>query len=320
METWKLIQGLSALFTVMFKSGQTDDGAYRNLVHVADETSTYLDPKDDKVYLLWGEGETELLEDDGEVKDATMQTFYAEITGKEYSRKVTAKLRELRNQAKQQLKAEHVKKLGGGAELAKSKRAYDMLRMGDTMKYGACYDGQPFFSASHQGADSDGNELNNQQNLFALALDVENLATMLRALTTYRNSAGENYGNKWTANVQADGSPAPSFVLYHGSKLAKKAAELLQLSRGAAQSVLAGTFETVQLDCLEGDYEDYWFVVFPTGKPLAMVDYGSVVIPAVGYETEPGRNHGRGEWIARAEFGLSYYEWHCAAMSTGAPA
>ena len=120
--------------------------------------------------------------------------------------------------------------------------------------------------------------------------------------------------------MQADGSPAPSFKLYHGSKLAKKVAEILQLSRGAAQSVLAGTFEAVQLDCLEGEYEDYWFVVFPTGRPLAMVDYGSVVVSTVGHDTEPGRNHGTAEWIARAEFGLSYYEWHGIAMSTGAAA
>ena len=320
MEDYELIQGLSARFTVEFKSGQVDDGAYRELVHVADSTQTYVDPKTEKTYLIWAEGETELLADDGEVKDANMQTFHAEVTSKEYSRKVTAKLRNLRTPAVQELKAGHVKKLGGGAELAKSRRAYDMLRKGDTMAYGACYDGQALFSDSHAGADSEHQPINNQRNLFALALTTDNLAEVIRIATTYRNSAGENFGNKWTANVQADGSPAPSFKLYHGAKLAKKAAEILQLSRGAAQSVLAGTFECVQLDCLEGDFEDYWFVAFPTGHALAMVDYGSLVIPKVGHDTEPGRNHGLAEWIARAEFGLSYYEWHGIAMSTGGAA
>ena len=319
MEEHQLLEGLNARFTVEFKSGQTTNGAYRALVHVADETRTFIDPKSSKVYLIWAEGETELLEDGGEVKDANMQTFHAEVTSKEYSRKVTAKLRDLRNAAIQELKAGHVKKLGGGAEQARERRAYDMLRKGDTMAYGACYDGQALFSESHAGADSELQPINNQRNLFALGLAVDSVAEVVRVMTTYRNSAGENYGNKWTPNVQADGSPAPSFKLYHGAKLAKKAAEILQLSRGAAQSVLAGTFECVQLDCLEGTFEDYWFIVFPTGQPLAMVDYGSVVIPTVGHDTEPGRNHGRAEWIARTEFGLAYYEWHGIAMSKGAP-
>ena len=317
MEEHELIEGLTARFAAEFKSGMGVDGAYRHLVHVADTTQTFVDPKSSKQYLIWAEGETELLEDNGEVRDANMQTFSAEVTSKEYSRKVTAKLRDLRNTVIQELTAGHVAKLGGGAELARARRAYDMLRKGDTMAYGACYDNQPLFSASHAGADSELNPINNQTNLFALELNEINVADIVRIMSTYRNSAGENYGNKWTPNVQADGSPAPSFKLYHGSKLAKQAAEILQLSRGAAQSVLAGTFECEQLDCLEGPYENYWFIVFPTGKPLAMVDYGSVVIPTVGHETEPGRNHGRAEWIARAEFGLSYYEWHGIAMSKG---
>ena len=50
-----------------------------------------------------------------------------------------------------------------------------------------------------------------------------------------------------------------------------------------------------------------------------MVDYGSNVVAKVGYDTEPGSNHGDAEWIARTEFGLSYYEWHGIAMSKGAP-
>ena len=73
----------------------------------------------------------------------------------------------------------------------------------------------------------------------------------------------------------------------------------------------------MQLDCLEGAYANYWFVAFPGARPLAMVDYGSLVIPTVGHHTEPGRQHGDAEWIARTEFGVSYYEWHGIAMSTG---
>jgi hypothetical protein len=319
MEHAQLLEGLNARFTAEFQSGQADDGAYRELVHLADQAQTFTDPVASKVYLIWAEGETELLEDDGEVKDAIMQPFKAEVTSKQYSRKVTAMLRDLRNPAIQELTAQHVNKLGRGAEQTRARRVYDMLCTGDTQKYGACYDGQALFSENHAGANSLLQPIHDQSNLFAFVISVDAVAEVVRVMTTYRNSAGENYGNKWTPNVQADGSPAPSFKLLHGPTLAKPVAEILQLSRGAAQSVMAGTFESVQLDCLEGPYENYWFIVFPTGRPLAMVDYGSIVIPTVGHDTEPGRLHGKAEWIARTDFGLSYYQWHGIAMSKGTP-
>ena len=317
MDNEELIEGLTARFTVEFKSGAGISLPYRELTHIAEEAQTYFDPVAEKTYIVWGEGEAELVPDDGEVKDANMQTFYIEVTGAKFSRKVSCELSALRNRLKQELLAGQVRKLGGGAEQARARRAMTMLLRGDTMEFGACYDGQALFSTSHAGADSELNPINNQSNLFALALTEDNLAEVIRVLSTLRNSAGENFGNKWTANVQADGSPAPSFTLYHGPKLAKTVAKLLQQSRGAEQSVLAGTFRAVQLDELEGPYEDYWFVVFDTGKPLAMIDHGDIVIATVGHETEPGRNHGKAEWTARAVFGQAYYEWHCIAMSKG---
>lgn len=71
-----------------------------------------------------------------------------------------------------------------------NKLAFDALENGDgTTSYGACYDGQAFFSASH--ADAGAEYSTAQSNTNSLALSLANFKTVRAKAMQYRNDRGE---------------------------------------------------------------------------------------------------------------------------------
>ena len=307
---YQLIEGATARWIVEFTSGMGENGDWRDLVRMIEETATYTDPRSGKLHILWSESDPEMRRDQGEVLMESLDIKGIEVETEQYSKGFSEKLPRLRLPVVREAIASHVRGMGQAVEISQSRMVWRVLNEGDTARYGLGYDGQPLFDGDHPGKNSFGQVIS-QSNLFeGMALNAENLEAVVQAMTTYRTSDGRSVGNRWNT-----GQAEPSFHLYHGPALGRIARKLATRNE-LDPNVFAGTFVPKLVDSLEGPFAQHWFVRFlRADRPMAMVDGGATIVPTVGPETEPGRRHNRAEWIARAEWGLAYDKWHTMAMA-----
>lgn len=308
---YQLIEGATHRWIVEFKVGLGENANWRDLIRVVEQTQTYIDPKSGKIHILWTESDPEMHKDEGEVIFEALDMKGIEVVTDHYNKGFSESLPRLRLPVVREAVAQHVRGMGQAVEISQGRMVWRVMVRGDTAEFGLCYDNQPFFDTDHPGKDSFGNVIS-QSNLFdGLPLDADNLETVVQTMISYRTADGRKVGNRWET-----GQESPSFVLHHGAALARTARKLATKNQ-LDPNVFAGTFVPRQADSLEGPYRDHWFVQFMrdgSDKPLVMVDGGANIVSTLGPETEPGRLHNRGEWIARAEWGFAYDKWHTMAM------
>lgn len=286
-------------------------------------------PASDIVKITWSEPDIELKEDTGEVNFKSLPMKERSLEVKQYIDGIAETIRRLRMPVVRQHYADYIAKWAGeagGIRWTQFRQAWDRLLNGDTLKYGACYDGQPQFDANHPGADENRNP-KLYRNLFDAVLDVAGLELVVTEMMEYRNEFGLPFGNSWksssamtpqTSREQVSPAIEPSFHLYVGPKLATQAAQLARMAVDNP-SLFAGTFTWSVVSEITGSFADYWFIRFfdERRKPLNFIDSGSTLIGRNGYETEPGRLRGRAEWVLRAAWGYTYDRWDVMAMSRG---
>lgn len=287
-------------------------------------------PVNNTVTLIYHEPDIELKRDKGEVPFKSLKLRERSIVVEKYVDGISEDLFKLRQPAVRAQYAQYAADWAGsegGVRWTQYKQAWDRLLNGDAATYGLADDGQPFFDASHPGRDKDGADTT-FQNLFALAFNEVNLNTVLTEMMEFRTITGLPRGNVWKSVTMMDPqssregtSPAQSasFHVFVGPANATAAHDLAKMAT-SAPSKFAGSFTWSTISELTGSAANYWFVMFldPRRKPLNFIESGAVLIVKDGYDTEPGRLHGRAEWILRAAWGFTYDRWDVISMSTGA--
>ncbi len=299
---------------------------FRHIVRNIRPDQVLESPVNNQVTMIYCEPDIELKKDTGEVNFKALPLKDRSITVQKYIDGIAEEIHKLRQPIVRQKYNAYINTWAGhsgGVRWTQFRQAWDYMTAGDTLKYGAASDGQPFFDENHPGADKDRNPAT-YSNLFALPLNDNSVDIITRSMLEYRNIFGLPYGNMWrsyTANaVQTDrgqvSGARPSFHLSVGPALASQAHDL---ARFAVENPgkFAGSFTWETISELSGEHENVWFLRFLDERraPLNFIDSGAQLIVRNGYDTEPGRLRGRTEWILRAAWGFTYDRWDCISMS-----
>ena len=250
-----------------------------------------------KHIVAWTGRPRQVSEDTGEVTFGETKRFKIEITSKRYIDGASKDLEDLKEPQGQIDIEQSISDIASDMQDHPGKLAWALLNAGDST---LGYDGQPFFDANHPVLDVSG-KATTQQNLFLnMELNAANLDSVVQAMKAYRDLVGRKAGNMLTGDTWFTIYVRPGAVAYD-------TAVSLNTPHPTEQRPYAGKIAIKEADEVIGEE---WYVRFSGDKaPILRVAGEKHMSEATGWESEPGRKHGRAEWVCRQRIGVALGHW-----------